>query len=66
MPRTMKLFDGSPGSVPMKSIRTAVTTRNAPKTIRIQENSLTRAAPTPIMMPRISRAPRMPQNSTRC
>ena len=34
--------------------------------VRIQENSAIRRAPTAIITPRITSAPRMPQNSTRC
>ena len=66
MYRTMKLAEGSPWSSPMKNILTAVTTSSTPNTIRIHENSDTSAAPMAIMMPRITSAPRIPQNSTRC
>ena len=50
----------------ISSILTAVAIRKTPNSIRIQENSAIRRAPIAIIAPRITSAPRMPQNSTRC
>lgn len=44
----------------------AVKTRKAPNTYIIQLKRITKAAPAPIITPRITRAPRIPQNNTRC
>ena len=50
----------------LKAMRMAVKTRKMPKRYRIQWYRATSWAPTPIIAPRITSAPRMPQNSTRC
>jgi hypothetical protein len=63
--RSTGLFFGS-DSPPPNSILYAVNSRITPNTYRIQSNRLMRAAPMPIIAPRITSTPMMPQNSTRC
>ncbi len=48
------------------SIFTPVAISTTAKKYMIQANSITSAAPRPIMMARSTITPRMPQNSTRC
>ena len=64
--RSTALSSGFGSSSAERSIFQPDQTRNRPKTTISQSNSRSRAVPTRIMTPRMTSAPRMPQNSTRC
>ena len=56
------LYSSSPDS----SMRTAVKIKKAPKMYSTQSNRSMSATPAKMKIARITRAPKMPQNSTRC
>ena len=62
----MGFASGSISSSSWVAMRIPVNTRNAPKTYMIQWNCSIRSHPAAIIAPRRARAPKMPQNRTRC
>ena len=65
--RRNRLLPGSTGSSsPASSSRAAVNSRNAPNTYSTQSKRSMRATPAKMNVARSTRAPKMPQNSTRC
>ena len=63
--RSTGLFWGCTSSSSWRSIRTAVTSRNPPKTNSIHSNRSSRATPAKMKAKRSTSAPKTPQNSTR-
>ena len=60
------LLAGSMCWLSVNSMRPAVNSRNAPNTYRIQSKRLIRPIPAKMKIARITSAPKIPQNSTRC